>query len=113
MIGVREGTHFDVDVWPRMGARGNAALRIVSHAFVLAFALVFIWYGVRFVQFGWDQTSELASMPMGYIFVAWPLAGFTWVLFAGERLRADVRILRGRQSADDLPPPRGPGLAAE
>ena len=47
--------------------------------FVLVFALVFIWYGVKFVQFGWDQSSELAEMPMTWIFVAWPLAGFTWV----------------------------------
>src|ERR1051326_8236556 len=38
MIGIREGTHFEVDVWPELGARANAALRIVSHACVLVFA---------------------------------------------------------------------------
>ncbi|MCX7158635.1 MAG: TRAP transporter small permease subunit, partial [Proteobacteria bacterium] len=27
MIGVREGTHFEVDVWPELGARGNALLK--------------------------------------------------------------------------------------
>ena len=42
MIGVREGTHFEVDVWPELGSRGNALLRIVSGAFVLVFALVFV-----------------------------------------------------------------------
>src|SRR2546430_15556469 len=56
MIGVRDGTHFDVDVWPELGSRANALLRIVSYAFILAFALVFVWYGVKFVQFGWDQS---------------------------------------------------------
>src|SRR5437660_1619374 len=93
MIGVRDGTHFDVDVWPDLASRANALLRIVSFAFILAFALVFIWYGVKFVQFGWDQSSELAEMPMTYIFVAWPLAGFTWVLFLGEWFIKDLRLI--------------------
>jgi TRAP-type C4-dicarboxylate transport system permease small subunit len=93
MIGVREGTHFDVDVWPELKWRANAILRIVSMIFVLAFALVFVWYGIKFVQFGWNQTSELADLPMGYIFVAWPLTGITWLLFGGERLLTDIRRL--------------------
>ena len=62
--------------------------------FVLLFALVFVWYGIKFVQFGWNQTSELADMPMTYIFIAWPLTGLTWLLFGGERLLADIRFLR-------------------
>jgi TRAP-type transport system small permease protein len=101
MIGVRDGTHFDVDVWPELKARANATLRIVSMLFVLLFALVFVWYGVKFVQFGWNQTSELADMPMTYIFIAWPLTGLTWLLFGGERLLADMRFLRRGADAED------------
>ena len=108
MIGVRDASHFEVDVWPELKARPNAVLRIVSNVFVLIFAFVFIWYGIRFVHFGWDQTSELAEMPMTYIFVAWPLAGITWLLFLGERFLADVRIVRGTATAADMPPPRDP-----
>ena len=93
MIGVRDGTHFDVDVWPELKPRPNALLRLVSMAFVLLFALVFVWYGIKFVQFGWNQTSELADMPMTWIFAAWPLTGLTWLLFGFERLRADLRVL--------------------
>ena len=91
MVGIRDGSHFDVDVWPELKPRANALLRIVSNVFVLVFALVFIWYGIKFVQFGWSQTSELADLPMAWIFVAWPLAGFTWILFLGPRFRADLR----------------------
>ena len=108
MVGVRDASHFEVDVWPELSLRPNALLRIASNVFVLAFALMFIWYGIKFVQFGWNQDSELAEMPMTYIFVAWPLAGFTWVLFLGERFLADLRIVRGRATAADLPPPRDP-----
>ena len=51
-------------MWPELKPRANAVLRIVSMVFVLVFALVFVWYGIKFVQFGWNQTSELADMPM-------------------------------------------------
>ena len=95
MIGVREGTHFVVDVWPDLAPRPAALLQIVSNLFVLAFALVFAWWGIQFVRFGWDQSSELAEMPMTYIFVAWPLAGLTWVLFLGEWFIKDLRLIFG------------------
>ena len=95
MIGVREGTHFEVDVWPDLRPKATALLRIVSHVFVLVFALVFVWWGIQFVRFGWSQNSELAELPMAFIFMAWPVAGFTWVLFLGESFVANFRILRG------------------
>ena len=95
MVGIRDGAHFDVDLWPELKPRANALLRVVADLFVLVMALVFIWYGIRFVQFGWDQTSELADLPMGWIFAAWPMAGFTWVVFLGERFVANLRIVAG------------------
>jgi TRAP-type C4-dicarboxylate transport system permease small subunit len=112
MIGVRDGSHFDVDVWPELSPRVDAALRLVSMVLMLVFALVFVWYGVKFLQFGWNQTSELADMPMGWIFAAWPLTGATWLLFGFERLRNDLRIVRygprpGDERASRDAPPAG------
>jgi len=95
MVGIRDGAHFDVDLWPELKPRPNALLRIVSNVFILLFALVFIWYGIKFVQFGWSQNSGLAELPMPFIFIAWPMAGLTWVLFLGERFVADLRTLTG------------------
>ena len=97
MIGVREGTHFEVDVWPVLGQRANALLRIISHVFVLVFAIVFVWWGIEFTRFGWDQLSEIAELPMWTIFIAWPIAGITWMLFVGEPFVANLRVLRGKQ----------------
>jgi TRAP-type C4-dicarboxylate transport system permease small subunit len=94
MIGVREGSHFEVDLLPRLGPRLNALIRIVSQLFVLMFALVFIWWGIAFTRFGWDQLSEIAELPMWTIFIAWPIAGATWVLFLGEAFAASLRALR-------------------
>jgi TRAP-type C4-dicarboxylate transport system permease small subunit len=95
MIGIREHTHFEVDVWPELRPRANALLRIVSHVFVLIFALVFVYWGIKFVQFGWYQESELAELPMPFIFIAWPLTGATWILFLGEAFIDNIRVLRG------------------
>jgi TRAP-type transport system small permease protein len=105
MIGIRDGAHFDVDLWPPLSPRKNALLRIVSNVFVLVFALVFVWYGIKFVQFGWHQDSELAELPMPFIFIGWPLAGLTWLVFLGERFVADVRTVGGRRPAEKPPEP--------
>ena len=50
MIGIKEGTHFEVDVWPELSRRANAMLKIVSNLFVLIFALVFVYWGIKFVR---------------------------------------------------------------
>jgi TRAP-type C4-dicarboxylate transport system permease small subunit len=99
MIAVREGTHFVVDVLPQLPKRANAILQMLADAGVLAFALVFAWYGVEFVKFGWNQTSELAELPMVYIFAAWPLAGITWIAFLGEAFARNFRIAAGKAAA--------------
>ena len=96
MIGIREHSHFEVDVWPDLPPRANAMLRVASDLFVLVFALVFIWWGIEFVRFGWDQLSELAELPMPWIFFAWPMAGVTWLIFLGESFVDSWRVLAGR-----------------
>jgi TRAP-type C4-dicarboxylate transport system permease small subunit len=99
MIAVHEGTHFVVDVLPQLPPRPNAAIQILADTGVLAFALVFSWYGVEFVKFGWNQTSELAELPMTFIFAAWPLAGITWIVFLGPQFVRNFRVLVGRAPA--------------
>jgi TRAP-type C4-dicarboxylate transport system permease small subunit len=97
MVGIREGTHFVVDLWPPMNARAQAALRVVSSLFVLVFAGVFLWWGIDFTRFAFNRISELAELPLWVIHVAWPLAGATWILFQGERVWDDLRLLaRGK-----------------
>lgn len=93
MVGIRESTHFDVDVWPKLGPRGRALLKIVSSLFILGFALVFIWWGWQFTRFAWNRFSELAELPLWLIHMAWPLAGLTWVVFQGEHLINAIKVL--------------------
>jgi TRAP-type transport system small permease protein len=95
MIGVRDQAHFEVDVWPRLGVRANALLRIVASLFILGFALVFVWGGWLFTSFAWKRFSELAELPLWTIHIAWPITGATWLLFQAEHLSDAWRVLSG------------------
>lgn len=95
MLGIKEGTHFVVDVWPRLSARKAALLDVVGNLCILVLAGIFVWFGIEFTQFAWGRTSELAELPLWLIHVAWPMAGVTWVVFGGERMLRDLRILFG------------------
>jgi TRAP-type C4-dicarboxylate transport system permease small subunit len=96
MVGVRESTHFVVDVWPQLSPRNDAILRIVSRLGILIIARVFFWKGIQFTRFAWWRISELAELPLWIIHIAWPVAGFTWVLFLAEQFYDDARIVLRR-----------------
>jgi TRAP-type transport system small permease protein len=93
MLGIREGRHFEVDIWPRLAPRPRAALNLFSNLAVLVFALVFVWAGTEFTRFAWNRISELAELPLWLIHMAWPLTGITWVLFTGEQMWDSARVL--------------------
>src|SRR4051812_44132930 len=95
MVGVRESSHFEVDVWPTLSRRSEAAVRIMARLGTLALALVFVWAGTEFTRFAWYRTSELADLPLWMIHVAWPVAGVTWIVFLGEQFYDEARILLG------------------
>ncbi len=95
MVGVREAQHFEVDVWPELPRRAEAAVRIVARLGILALASVFVWAGIEFTRFAFNRTSELADLPLWMIHIAWPLAGFTWFVFASEQIVDELRILLG------------------
>jgi len=93
MIGVREATHFEVDLWPRLSRRAEAAVKLFSKLCVLVFAFVFLWSGIEFTRFAWFRFSELAELPLWLIHIAWPITGFTWIAFLGEQVVVDVRTI--------------------
>jgi len=95
-VGVREGSHFDVDVWPTLGVKANAALQIVSGLFILMLAAVFLWAGGEFTKFAWNRVSELADLPLWMIHIAWPVAGLSWLVFQGERMWDAALVLAGK-----------------
>jgi len=109
MVGIREGTHFVVDLWPDMNPRAQAALRLVAAVFVLLFALVLVWWGIDFTRFALKRFSELAELPLWMIHIPWPIAGVTWIVFLGEQMWDDLRVMAGKapppaaRPADEVP----------
>jgi TRAP-type C4-dicarboxylate transport system permease small subunit len=95
MIGVRESTHFEVDLWPQLSRRGEAMVRLAGRLGVLAAALVFVWAGLEFTKFAWNRISELAELPLWLIHVAWPVTGLTWIVFLGEQVLDDLKTISG------------------
>ena len=95
MLGVKEAQHFEVDVWPELSPRLEAAVRIVARLGILALAMVFVWAGIEFTRFAWHRTSELAELPLWLIHIAWPVAGVSWIAFAGEQIVEEAHIVRG------------------
>jgi TRAP-type C4-dicarboxylate transport system permease small subunit len=95
-VGVRDGAHFMVDIFPRLSPRGEAVLSLISGIFVLVFAMVFLIWGIEFTQFAMNRISELAELPLWLIHIAWPVTGATWLVFQGERMYDSARVLMER-----------------
>ena len=95
MIAVRDGTHFDVDVLPHSdNPQINAIARLGVHGAMLLVAAIFVIYGYQFAKFGSIQQSEISGLPLLSIYIAWPLAGVIWILFLGEKVRDDLRLMK-------------------
>ena len=92
-VAVREASHFDVDVWPQLSRRAEAVVRVLSRLGILALAIVFLIAGTEFTRFAWNRTSELAELPLWLIHIAWPFAGLTWLVFLGEQLWDELKIV--------------------
>ena len=92
-LGIRESTHFVVDVWPRLCPRANALFGLLSSFAILALAIVFTWWGWEFTRFAFRRISELAELPLWWIHIAWPLTGASWLLFQGEHVAGHIRTL--------------------
>jgi TRAP-type C4-dicarboxylate transport system permease small subunit len=102
MIAVRHDAHFEVDVLPRpTTAFGAGISRAIVHVAIFALALCFIYFGIGFSQEGAMQTSEIASLPMLSIYIAWPFAGVIWSLLLIETFSEDFAMMRGHRPQEE------------
>ncbi len=98
MIAVRDGAHFDVDLLPAPETPQQKSVgRLIVHLAMSVLALMFAWYGCEFAKFGWQQNSEMSGINMLSIYVSFPLAGFTWLVFLAEKIAAELRVLVRRE----------------
>lgn len=95
MIGVRDGSHFSLDLWkPSEHPRVLAIQRLWVHGAMMLLALTFAGFGYRFALFGFAQASELTGLNMLTVHIAWPLAGVVFALFLAEKIVADIALMK-------------------
>ncbi len=95
MIALRENEHFTVDLLPTPKTnRGKAISLMFVDLMTFIMAAIFVVWGWPLVEFGLLQTSEMAELPMVFIYMAWPLTGITWILFLAERVTDHIRLYR-------------------
>ena len=110
MIAVRDGTHFDLDLLPHpKSPRQRGIYRLIVHFGMTLMALFFIRYGFVFAKSGYMQTSEMSGINMLWIYVSFPLAGMTWILFLSERIMYDLELISETESDE----PEGPEESGE
>ncbi|MFT4555577.1 MAG: TRAP transporter small permease [Planctomycetales bacterium] len=103
MIAVRDESHFKADLFPQPeSAQQKAVGELIVHVAMMLMAIVFVWYGYDFARFGFMQNSEMSSINMLSIYIAFPLAGLTWAVFLTERIVADVQKISSSQRGSEL-----------
>ena len=97
VIAVRQGTHFEVDLLPNPKTqRTRGWMQLIVHLLMGAMALAFFIYGIGFAESGARQRSEMSGINMLAIYISFPLAGFSWLLFLIERMWADFGLIRSK-----------------
>lgn len=91
MLAVWDRTHFDVHVIPEaITPLGRLIQQGIVHVMVMAFACLFIWYGIGYTEFGSIQSSVMLRMNMALTYVTVPIAGLGWAVFSLRHLLIEI-----------------------
>ena len=95
MLAVRDGAHFDVDILPHSTSPTvELVFKLIVHVAIGLVALTFLRYGWDFAILASRQRTDILGLPMLSIYIAWPLAGASWMLFLGEKIWDEVQSYR-------------------
>lgn len=86
-IGIREGTHFTVDVYPdSLPEKWNKRLGILANLLVILASIVLIIFGISFAKLGLTRYSYSTGISMITFYLAGPIAGVLTLIFALENI---------------------------
>ena len=97
IIAVREGTHFTVDLINLNSPKKDAMIAIFVDLTIVLTAMVFLIWGYSFVASSLYQSSEMAELPMVYIYMAWPIAGVSYIVFTIEKVMKSIKTIRSSE----------------
>ena len=61
---------------------------------MLLMSIVFIVYGYDFARLGYAQSSETMGINMLILYIAFPIAGLSWMLFLLEKMIQECGRMR-------------------
>jgi len=84
-IGLRGRKHFFVDIFGKISSSLEKWIDVIYFFILGSVTLVFIFYGYRyFINWGLIQHSDITGMNLGWIYIAIPFAGISWLIFLVE-----------------------------
>jgi len=95
MLAVWDRKHFDVHVIPEATSNlGRLLQQGFVHVAIAAFAVLFIWYGIGYTQFGAIQKSVMLRMNLAFTYSTVPIVGVGWALFSIRHLAVEIAHYR-------------------
>lgn len=88
-VGVRYSEHFSVDVLEMIVSHRSVIYRLtgfISSAVILSAGVIFLVWGIFYVEQTMGRFSFTLGLPIGYIAAIMPLSGGLMILFEVERL---------------------------
>ena len=88
IIGVRERSHFFVDIFnENINPKLNKLINVFYFFVLYSMAIIFIFFGYKyFVEWGLSQNSNITGINMGFLYCSVPLSGISWLIFLTEDL---------------------------
>jgi TRAP-type C4-dicarboxylate transport system permease small subunit len=94
--------HLGVDyLVQKLDSQAHGWLRVIASLSVLLFVVwVFIWGGLHLVHqaLASSQRTAATGLPMGYVYLAVPVSGLLFALFAMEQAVGATGDMRGKES---------------
>nr|WP_128233720.1 TRAP transporter small permease [Sinirhodobacter populi]RWR27184.1 TRAP transporter small permease [Sinirhodobacter populi] len=82
-VALARGQHVAIDIFPAMLPRNLARVALLIISVVIVFFLGVLIYGsLPLIEFGKFQTSPALGIPMKWVYLAMPVAGFYMILEA-------------------------------
>jgi len=86
-LGIKEGTHFIVDIYPdSFPEKWNRRLEVLVNLLVILVSIVLIVFGISFAISGLTRYSYSTGIPMVVFYLAGPIAGVMTLIFALEKI---------------------------
>lgn len=93
-VGVRRGTHYQLDLIQSVfkSQRVIRSLRFVALLLSFTFGAILFYQGIGFATLGFKRVSRPSGFPLFYVFMALPICGLSMCYFLIEKLLHDLSM---------------------